>query len=106
MKANQKVLQIPVPEILKKVPPRAISKVYYDGNIHKYDDLLEMTDVEFDKAFPVLSVELIKALDYAFDIPSKDNKYKKYFDNITTFYNHFLNKPEFKKLIPLSGNGL
>lgn len=102
---KSKVLQIPVPEILKKVPPRAISKVYYDGNIHKYDDLLEMADVEFDKAFPVLSIELIKALDYSFDIPPKDNKYKRYFDNITTFYNHFLNKPEFKKLIPLSGNG-
>lgn len=102
---KSKVLQISVPEILKSVSPKKLSKVYYDGNIHKYEDLLEMTEVDFDKAFPVLNIELIKALDFPFDTPPKDNKYRRYYENITTFYNHFLNKPDFKKLIPLSGKG-
>ncbi len=101
-----KILTKPVPEVLKTVPPRFIKKVLYDNNIVKYEDLLEWDeDIDLMQAYPVLNFDLIKSLNIPFDRPTKENKYLRYYQDINTFYNYFLNKPEFKKLIPIHKEG-
>jgi|JI10StandDraft_1071094.scaffolds.fasta_scaffold15048_2 hypothetical protein len=102
---KSKVLTTSVPELIKNTPPSLIKKVLYDNQIHKYEDLLELEDVDLNNSYPVLNPGLAKHLNLPFDKPPKENKYKRYHDQITTFYDYFLNKPAFKKLIPIQKQG-
>jgi hypothetical protein len=79
--------------------------VYYENHIHKYENLHKKEYIDFNNVYPILTFPLIKALNLPFENPSKENKYKRYYQQIKMFYDDFLNTDEFKGHIPLHDRG-
>lgn len=81
--------------------------VIYNKKIYKYKELPKDANNHLSEIHPILRTELIDAL--RISLPSykkNENKYRDYFEKIDHLLKKYLNTPEFKKIIPHSGNWL
>jgi hypothetical protein len=79
--------------------------------ITKYQKLIELENVNYNNVFPIVGRDLAAFLGLQQDeedetnaLQSK-NRYAKYLTKITGFYREFLNKDDFRKVVPISENG-
>ncbi len=93
-----------VAELIKQIEHENITKVLFDNQIFKYDDVLKRKH-DLNKCYPLLNNKLRKAL----NIPSpskstgfkKENKYDTYNKLIQYFFSTFLDKAEFRKFVSI-----
>ncbi len=90
---------------LTNVPPEAYNKVSYNREILKTDPLRDDAREELDKVYPVINADLEKVLDLELPFEKIRNKYANINKYINQFYNSYLNKKDFKSVIPISENG-
>jgi hypothetical protein len=67
-----------------------LGKVKYKGRISKFKDLNEFEQSERNNIFPVLNRDIRFILKIPFVSNFSENKYKKYYDQINSFYLQFL----------------
>lgn len=96
-----KILNESLPKILETTSPTLISKVLYNNHIHKYEQLVKQKDVDFKECYPVVGNRLARHLGIEIYNPNDEkNRYKRYYNQIVTFYKHFCAKDDFKKFFP------
>ena len=76
-----------------------------DGELNRWKYLTDEQKLNHEKNYPVLSNTLKPHFEVAFDIPDFKNRYPKYFNYLTDFYNQYLNTDAFRALIPLAAEG-
>jgi len=91
------------------ISTKLVKTVIYNNRIYKYkkEYLPPQAKNNLDKVFPVLNLNLSKALNIT--LPKRDksvNKYTHYFRVINILLKKHLETPEFKKIIPHSGKWL
>ena len=82
-----------------------INKVIYKNRLYRYENLPENILLDKENIFPVLNYNLCKQLEYSFRCRKTTYKYKKYYENIATFYEAYLNNEDFRNVIPISEKG-
>ena len=102
---QSKVLKQSVADLIHQVSPTCFNWVLENKQLRKWEKLTEDELPDYNKCFPVLNKKLQAALNIPAEAPPKDNRYTKYLENITTFYKHFLNKKEFREVIPIHQTG-
>ena len=85
--------------------PDLINKVIYKNEIYDYQEQSQELKLYLDEVYPILSKTLLDEL--TIDRPFKriPNKYKPYLNEITQFYNDYLDNDIFKSIIQLSPKG-
>lgn len=99
-----KVLNMSLSE-LGSIDTSQLNWIKADKELYKYKYLPVDYKQHLDKLHIVLTNTLKPAFDIAFDIPSTDNRYPKYWELLNDFYKKYLNTGAFKKVIPLCSNG-
>lgn len=102
---QSKVLKQSVAELIQQVSPTCFNWVLHNKQLRKWEWLTEDDLPDYDQCFPVLNKKLQAALNIPTEAPPKDNRYTKYLDKISTFYKHFLDKKEFRDIIPIHVTG-
>ncbi len=102
---KSKQLRTNLATLVKQVSPSCFNWVIKDNVLYRYDELVTHENPDYSNAFPVLNFNLSKAMGIDPDSLQKGNRYKTYKEVIDTFYDFFLNKPAFRKLIPLHEDG-
>jgi hypothetical protein len=102
---KSKQLKTNLATLVKQVSPSCFNWVIKDNVLYRYDELVNHENPDYANTFPVLNFNLSKALGIDPDSLQKGNRYKTYKEVIDTFYDFFLNKPAFRKLIPLHEDG-
>lgn len=100
-----KVLKQSVADIIGEVSPVNFKWVMHNDQLYKFDTLAENGIGDFENVFPVININLFKALGFTFPSTKtvkKDNKYLSYHESITRFKDIYLNTPEFREIIPLN----
>lgn len=102
---QSKVLKQSVADIIHTVSPTHFKWVLYKNQLQKWVWVTEEEVPDYSQCFPVLNNELRSALNISVVVPPKENHYLKYWDRINLFYKHYLNKKEFREIIPLHHTG-
>lgn len=102
---KSKVMKQSVAALVKQVSPTSFGKLIKEKQIWTHDDLAKLEEPGYEKAYPVLNWRLRNALGIEPEPIIKGNRYKSYYKLIQTFYDYFLNKEEFKEIIPLHETG-
>lgn len=100
-----KVLKSNIAELITEVSPQHFNWILYKNHIIKYEDLIKHDVPVYADAYPVLSTGLKKTLQFPFEPPPRDNRYKPYINNINKFYLDFLDNDSFREIIPLHKDG-
>lgn len=100
-----RVLTTNLATLVKKVSPSKFNWVIKENRLYQYEDLLKHERPGFTKSFPVLNFDLGNALQMEPAENPRENRYKNYKALIETFYDYFLNKPDFKEVLPLHDTG-
>ncbi len=82
-----------------------LNRILYNGRVTKYKFLDEREKLDKQNIFPVLNLGIKKALGITPDRNFSENKYKKYYDLITLFYDKYLNNIEIEKTIQIFSSG-
>jgi hypothetical protein len=91
---------------LQDIDPEKISKVIYNGEVYSYQrEENQHIKLYLEEIYPVLSNRLLESLEIDRPFKRIPNKYIPYWDEITTFYDTFLDTEEFKAIIPLNSKG-
>jgi len=85
------------------VPIESIKKVMSNRQIMYYDRLTTDAKKTLSKVYPILNPALRQALGLPYEIKRSYNKYKNFFSEITAFVAKYIDTPEFKAIIPVSG---
>ncbi|HNQ69008.1 MAG TPA: Piwi domain-containing protein [Bacteroidales bacterium] len=78
------------------------TKVVYNKQIHKLDDLIHTSNPDRNNIYPVLNLSLKNSLNIVSPIIRTKNKYLLYFNNIQSIYKDYINTDEFKAIIPIN----
>ena len=100
---NSKVATKSIDEI--NIPTECFKTVVYDKQIQKFSRLTEDAKQHLDKVYPLLNISLKNHLEIPHNTSRKGNRYKPYFNYISNFYDNYLNKEEFRAILPLDKNG-
>jgi hypothetical protein len=102
---KSRVLKTDVAKLVKEVSSSTFNWVVKENELYRYEELANHETPGYRKSYPVVNFHLANALQM--DVPEnkRENRYRSYKELIETFYSYFLNKPEFKKLIPLHDSG-
>lgn len=85
------------------VPVESIKKVMFQRQIMRYDQLTNDAKNDLSKVYPILNTLLRQALALPVEQKKSSNKYKNYYNEIQAFIKKYLDNPDFKSIIPLSG---
>lgn len=77
----------------------------YNNSLYLYDELPDEARYEYNKVFPKLNRNLANAMGLPFTPKKIKNKYKNYYDFIAEFYEDYINKADFKEIIPTDKKG-
>ncbi|PKP12071.1 MAG: hypothetical protein CVU09_00820 [Bacteroidetes bacterium HGW-Bacteroidetes-4] len=102
---TSKVLKKPVSELIQEVSPTAFNWVLKENQLEKWERISEEDVPDYSQYYPVLNRTLQTALNIPTEAPPRGNRYPEYLKNITAFYNKFLNKQEFKDILPIHKDG-
>jgi hypothetical protein len=92
--------------IQKNFDKQLFKKVIYNNRVFSYEKHLESAYSDFDKIYPHINFGLAKKMGISlYDKPDKA-KYLNYHDNILDFYKTYINTPDFKSIIPHTGQWL
>lgn len=86
-------------------PPELINNVKYGSKIVKYKYAEDEVKQHIEELYPILSNPIRDFLKIPRPAFTRGNKYKPYYNNITEFYNNYLNSKEFKAIIPIAKEG-
>ncbi|MBD80000.1 MAG: hypothetical protein CL840_13895 [Crocinitomicaceae bacterium] len=101
--STSKVATTSIDEI--NIPTEYFKTVVYNKEIQRFKYLTEDAKQHLDQVYPLLNIPLKNHLEIPHTVPRKGNRYKPYFNHITTFYNNYLNTDEFRDILPLDENG-
>ncbi|HQL69767.1 MAG TPA: hypothetical protein PLA77_02980, partial [Bacteroidales bacterium] len=79
-----------------------INYVVYDKQIFKYSYLAQNCRPNLEHVFPLLNNSLISELKISLTKRKSENKYLYYFNKISWLLKQYINKEEFKQLIPIT----
>ena len=102
---TSKVLKEPVSGLIKKISPTCFIWVLFENKLEKWDRLSEEEIEDYSLYFPILNRDIQNALGIPTELPPRGYKYSEYLRNINAFYKRFINKQEFKDIIPLHEDG-
>lgn len=88
-------------DLLAMVAPDCFNWVIFEKQLYRYEELPDKPKMELDKVFPVWNFDIRDALQLPTEAPDRTNKYTKFKSNIDTFYEHFICKNGFTKIIPI-----
>lgn len=100
---TSKVATTSIDEI--NIPTEYFKTVVYNKEIQRFKYLTEDAKQHLDQVYPLLNIPLKNHLEIPHTVPRKGNRYKPYFNHITTFYNNYLNTDEFRAILPLDESG-
>lgn len=98
-----KMLLKPVSEIIPTVSPTNFKKIIFKNKIRSWGKLNEIENIDYTECYPLLNLNLKTALNIPVETPKRENRYKKYQDRLNFFFRVYVNKNEFKKIIPHYG---
>ncbi|MBY0426306.1 MAG: hypothetical protein K2Q22_11765 [Cytophagales bacterium] len=78
--------------------------VLFQKGIYKYNQLPDDAIYCQNEVFPHINKKVAKALNLE-KTNWKDNRYLKIYEILSSFYDHHMNVPSFKKIIPIKDNG-
>jgi hypothetical protein len=87
------------------IPTEYFKTVIYNKEIQRFKYLSEDAKHHLDKVYPLLNIPLKNHLEIPHTVPRKGNRYKPYYQHITSFYSNYLNTKEFRAILPLDENG-
>ncbi len=93
-----------VADLIHDISPSKFGLVLYKNGLHKFDHLSERGVSDFENVFPLLNLDLKKALTLPIEAPPRDNRYIKYLDQLNNFVKAFINNDAFKSLVPISSS--
>jgi len=102
---TSKVYKNSVEELQESVSPTAFNWVIFENNLYKFDELPDAARRAYDEVYPVWNFDIRDALEETTEAPDKSNKYIKFKSAIDFFYEKYLNKEEFKSIIPINSDG-
>jgi hypothetical protein len=76
-----------------------------DGELYRYKVMPPHLKQDLSKLSPVVNNPIKPLFDISPDIPVFDNRYPKHLKELRYFYDTYLNKDEFKSIIPISPSG-
>jgi len=85
------------------VPVESIKKVMFQRKIMPYDHLTTEAKKDLSKVYPILNLKLSQAIGLPYELTRSPNKYKNYYSEIIEFITKYIDKPEFKSIIPIAG---
>lgn len=85
--------------------PNLINKVIYKNEIYDYQEQSQELKLYLDEVYPILSKTLLDELTIDRNFNRIPNKYIPYLNEITQFYNDYLDNDIFKSIIQLSPKG-
>jgi hypothetical protein len=100
-----KVLKQSAADLIHQVSPTCFNWVLHKKQLRKWEYLTDEDVPDYDQFYPVLNKKLEAALHIPVEASPKDNRYIKYWEKVNTFYTHFLNKKEFREVIPINNTG-
>jgi hypothetical protein len=102
---RSKVLKQSAASLTREVSPTCFNWILSNGKLRKWKWLSEEEMPDYEQCFPVLNKKLQAALHIPVEVPDQTNRYPKYWQKIGRFYNRFLDKDKFRKIIPLHETG-
>lgn len=93
---------------LKEMPNFDTSNLHLvnsNGLIKSWEFIPPQDKLHLDKIYPIVGNKLYKTYSITYEIPDNKNRYPRYFNHINQFYESYLNKIEFRKVIPIDTNG-
>jgi hypothetical protein len=98
-----KMLLKPVSEIIPNISPTNFTKVIFKNQIRNWRKINEIEDIDYSKCYPLVNLKLKTQLNFPMETRKRENRYKKYQDRLNFFFKVYINKDEFKKIIPHRG---
>jgi hypothetical protein len=95
-----------VAELSVQIAPSNFIWTIYLGQFYKHDELPDEARRHYENVFPIWNFKIRDALHQSTEAPDKENRYKKFNKYITGFYSKYMNTPDFRQIIPLTGNTL
>lgn len=102
---TSKVFKKSLASLYSDIAPEDFTWIIYNEQLYRHDELPDEARRYPENSFPVWNFDIRSALKHATEAPERGNKYLKYKNHITDFYNKHLNTNEFKQVIPIVGNG-
>jgi hypothetical protein len=100
---TSKVLKKSVLDLVRMdIDTKLLKTVIYNKKPYRFKDLPADVNNHLAQLFPVINLELGRALKMPFEPFKNKDKYKDYFNQIQHLLDKYLNDPEFKKIIPHS----
>lgn len=79
--------------------------VVYQKQLYRYEEMPEAAKYDLKNVFPVLNFDLKTAMGFPTEGKYIRNKYHHYHTELLSFYNDYINKAEFKEVIPVHAKG-
>ena len=104
---RSKIFKIPEPDFLNnyEVSTDVFSWMVYNRALYKYHLLPEAARREPHLVYPVWNFQISQAIQEPAKAPDRGNRYQKFYEAITGFYNAYLNTEDFKALMALNSDG-
>lgn len=99
-----KVYKQSVEEMQEEVSPASFNWVIFNNALYKFEELSDEGRRAYDQVFPVWNLAIRNDKNESIEVPEKANKYIKFKNAIDDFYKEYLNKEEFKTIIPINSN--
>ncbi len=103
--STAKVFKKSLAALYKDVAPEKFTWVIYNEQLYRHSELPEEARRYPENSFPVWNFDIRSALNQGTEAPERGNKYLKFRNHITKFYNNHLNNDNFKAVIPLHAKG-
>jgi hypothetical protein len=101
---TSKVYKQSVEEMQEEVSPSSFNWVIFNNALYKFEELSDEGRRAYDQVFPVWNLSIRNDKNESIEAPERGNKYIKFKNAIDNFYKEYLNKEEFKTIIPINSN--
>lgn len=91
--------------LLNNIPPDHVVRVIHNKQVYNYQKNGDLIKHDIDNIFPIVNRQLFADFSIDREIKKIDNKYIPYHQGITSFYDKYLNNPDFQSIIHLDPNG-
>lgn len=100
-----KVLKKSVLSFSEDHPTNLITHIISNNKVVKLKNLMKDENYNLDEVFPIVNNDIRKRLNFRVATPLRDNKYKRYMEKVSEFYEQYLNNDSFRKIIPIFKDG-
>lgn len=99
---QSKVFKKSMAELMNNIPPDHLNWMIYEGHLFRYGELPDAAMRNLSAVHAVLNFDIRTDLQLSTEAPDRGNPYLKYKQHIEFFREHYLDKEEFKKVLPVS----